>query len=838
MHGKTAMALRLPIRAQLLLLGLAVGLPAAGLFAWHAYETSASLKESAFARVSVLARGTADQLDNFLSEQEGVLARVAARPLVRALDPKRCDPALLEFASLNPDFLSMGLRDATGRLVCTSNRNPIRIERPGQSRWFDEGIQMPGLSAGDATPHPLGRWISVLTHPVRRDDGMVAGLVGLPIDLVAFQGRLFRSLPHGAEVIVADRSRRVLMRSADPAKWIGSPLPAEFSEATRKPARGLAEVAGVDGVSRLYAVATVPRAGWQVIAGLPEAEVLSAFRAERNELVALGLAMLAAVLALAWWSGTVIARPMRALGLTAARVAAGETGARAALTGPAELEEVARQFNRMLDTRDRLREEHVALVDHFGGLARLARDIILLVDPDGRIVEANEAAAAAYGWSVAELRNKDVHDLHPESSRGDVDSRWRDSSRPGGVLFETTHRRRDGTTFPVEVSSSVIDIDGHPYLQSFVRDISERHAAGAALRRLATAYALLSETNQAIVRSGDETETIRRVCRVAVEFGGYLGAWVGFIDRKTGSVACVASHGPIGGYVNRLRLSVDPDKPEGRGPTGLALRAGLPRYCEDFLSDPATEPWHDMAREVGIRAHVVLPLRRRGEVTGVLTLCAAQPGDFDAQTRSLLEEMATDVSFALDNFDRKAELAEWANRYEATVKASGQILLDRNLVTGDLKIAGDVQRILGYRQEDLAGTLARWAGIVQAEDRALYGAEMERVARERCPFHLQYRVRRKDGSTIVAQDDGYFVGDASGGAARMIGFVADITERRLAEDRIRGQLEELRRWHSAMLGREIRVLQLKREVNEVLAEAGRPARYESPRAAREAAPHV
>jgi hypothetical protein len=72
----------------------------------------------------------------------------------------------------------------------------------------------------------------------------------------------------------------------------------------------------------------------------------------------------------------------------------------------------------------------------------------------------------------------------------------------------------------------------------------------------------------------------------------------------------------------------------------------------------------------------------------------------------------------------------------------------------------------------------------------------------------------------------------------MVGFVADITERSLAEDRIRSQLDELRRWHSAMLGREVRVLQLKREVNEALAEAGKGARYASPQAERAEGAHA
>ena len=825
------MAQRLPIRAQLLLVAMAMAIPAAFLFAWHALEKSTEASEAAYGRVRMLAGNATAQIDTFLADYEAVLGRVAARPLVRALDPGRCDPIIDEFVQLHPEFLSLGSRNNAGTVVCSHLANPIRQLPPGRFDWFDEGLRTPGLAAGNAFGgHPSGRWVSVLTYPVRNGNGKVAGILGLPVDLLKLQERLFHSTPAGAVIVVADRRGTILMRTADPTSWIGKPLPAGFAEATRSPAGGALATDDIDGVRRLYAVAVAPRAGWRVMAGVPEDDALAGYRAEGDELAAVGVAMLAVVLALAWWSGSAIAKPVLALARAAARVAAGETGARAAVEGPAELEEVARQFNRMLDVRDRQREERAALVGHFGQLARLAREIILLADPDGRIVEANDAAVAAYGYAADDLRGLSVRDLYPDETKADVDRQWAESERPGGALFETTHRRHDGTTFPVEVSASVIDIDGRPYRQSFVRDITDRHTAEAKLRRLTTAYATLSETNQAIVRTGDEAEMIRRVCRIAVDFGGYHGAWIGFVDERTGAVIPVASHGPIADYVSHLRLSVDPARPEGQGPTGIALRAGLPRYCEDFYSDPATAPWQDLARGFGIRAHVALPLRRGGRVAGVLALYAREAGAFDEQTRALLEEMAVDVSFALDNFDRKAALAEWAGRYEATVKASGQLLLDRDLATGATKLGGDVERILGYREEELSGGRAQWLAIIHPADRPLFASEMERVLRERQPFHLQYRVRRKDDSSLVVQDDGYFVSDASGNVARMVGFVADITERKLAEDRIRSQLEELRRWHSAMLGREIRVLLVMREVIEALGGAGRPPRYESPRA--------
>ena len=67
----------------------------------------------------------------------------------------------------------------------------------------------------------------------------------------------------------------------------------------------------------------------------------------------------------------------------------------------------------------------------------------------------------------------------------------------------------------------------------------------------------------------------------------------------------------------------------------------------------------------------------------------------------------------------------------------------------------------------------------------------------------------------------------NGQVVRVTGSMQDITERKRAEAVLSQQMEELRRWHDATLHRESRVLELKREVNEILASAGLPPRYPS-----------
>lgn len=102
-----------------------------------------------------------------------------------------------------------------------------------------------------------------------------------------------------------------------------------------------------------------------------------------------------------------------------------------------------------------------------------ARDIILVIDADtGRIVDANAAAEIAYGYSRAELLDLPIFELRVEPPPG-VEQQMR-VANVDGILFETVHRRRDGATFPVEVSSRGDVMDGRRCLFSIIRDITER----------------------------------------------------------------------------------------------------------------------------------------------------------------------------------------------------------------------------------------------------------------------------------------------------------------------------------------------------------------------------
>ena len=113
-------------------------------------------------------------------------------------------------------------------------------------------------------------------------------------------------------------------------------------------------------------------------------------------------------------------------------------------------------------------------------MLRTAMDAVWLVGTDGSILEVNEAACQMLGHSREELIGKSVPEVEAEERPEDTAKRIRRVMERGFDIFQSTHRRKDGSTFPVEVSTTFLRDTGQ--LVAYVRDITGRVAAEAALR--------------------------------------------------------------------------------------------------------------------------------------------------------------------------------------------------------------------------------------------------------------------------------------------------------------------------------------------------------------------
>ena len=293
--------------------------------------------------------------------------------------------------------------------------------------------------------------------------------------------------------------------------------------------------------------------------------------------------------------------------------------------------------------------QRLAMAQRVEYLMKNANDAILVADEQDNILEANNCAQELYGYTLAEFRGMCVTGL----GDGVSEHPWIGTTG-GRVIFESRHRRKDGSIFPVEISGGVIEIDGVRYKLGFVRDLTRRQADALEIERLTRLYVTLSRVNQCIVRVKSRADLFQEVCEIAAECSGFNIAWIGWLDPESRVVKPIARAGAGGVHLDHITVSAL-DRSDGRGAVGTCLRSGKACIVNDFLENPATAPWRQIANTLGLQSAASLPISFNGQICAALTVYAGEPDFFQGKEVALLDEMARNISFALDQIAREEE---------------------------------------------------------------------------------------------------------------------------------------------------------------------------------------
>ncbi|MDB5576547.1 MAG: diguanylate cyclase, partial [Bradyrhizobium sp.] len=176
--------------------------------------------------------------------------------------------------------------------------------------------------------------------------------------------------------------------------------------------------------------------------------------------------------------------------------------------------------------------------------------------------------------------------------------------------------------------------------------------------RLARMFAALSATNEAIMRAKSRTELFDLVCEAAVQGAKFSSTTIALAEPGSEFLRIVASNGPHADEMKNLQFTITDTQPQGRGLSGSAFRMRRPYISNDFLADERTSLWHDLARRRGVASSASLPLLNGDRAEGVLIFNSTERGTFTPALVELLQRLAENVAFALENFDRSDEKAK------------------------------------------------------------------------------------------------------------------------------------------------------------------------------------
>lgn len=365
---------------------------------------------------------------------------------------------------------------------------------------------------------------------------------------------------------------------------------------------------------------------------------------------------------------------------------------------------------------------------------------------------------------------------------------------------------------------------------SIVRDITEHRKAEQRVIQLNRLLRTISAVNQLIVHEPNRELLLHETCRILVECGRFRMAWVGLMDRDSGLVKPVSSAGFDAGYTETIRVRWD-ESAEGQGPTGTAIRTGEHVVFADAQHHANYAPWREQAQKREYRSSAAFPLRVRGQVVGALSVYMDAVGAITAEDVALLDELAMNLGYALQTLDDRAtreqaeaDLKVSEERFHTVVETAPEAIFIQTGGGFAYVNAAGVHLFGASRPEELLGQPV--SERFHPDSRARVRERLRRLNEERQAVSMAEEVGLKLDGTRVELEVAAVPFIYQGQAGALV-FARDVTGRKQAVAAIQAQLDELQRWHQAMLGRETRILELKREVNALLAKQDQPAKYES-----------
>ena len=382
-----------------------------------------------------------------------------------------------------------------------------------------------------------------------------------------------------------------------------------------------------------------------------------------------------------------------------------------------------------------LEAERNSLTENYEYVLKNANDAITITDMEGKFIDVNEKAVLLYNYTMEEFLSMNIKHLRIPEELKLVEKEFNEITSNNGLVFETHHIKKDGTAFPVEISSRLVRMKDKKYIQSIIRDISERKKSENALRNSEERYRGLFENMVEgyaycrIIYENDEP-----VDWIYVDINDSFSKLTGLKDIK-------------GKRVSEVIPGIKETDPEIFLIYSRVAMTGNPEIFDTYVD--ALKMWFS------------------------ISVYSIETGYFVAVFDNITERKIAEKS--LRTSEERLKLA-----LSATVTGVCEI----DIISDSIFWSPECFEIFGLKKKNLK--FADFKNIIHPEDIDIFNSTMDNIFNNiKKTFSLEFRIISPVGGVIWISYQGETENDKLNNPAKIIGTIQDITDRKNAEERNR-----------------------------------------------------
>ena len=418
----------------------------------------------------------------------------------------------------------------------------------------------------------------------------------------------------------------------------------------------------------------------------------------------------------------------------------------------------------------------------------------------GCFIEVNKRYSEIVGVTEEELLALDFQSItHPHDLELDLKNmQLLKNGEINEFSMEKRYIRKNGSIVWVLLTvSQMWQIGESPtHHIAVVQDITERKNAEERILQLTHLYSTLSKINQSALEFKDIDSFYKSICRVSVEGSSFILAWIALVDYETGVVKGVASSENDSGYIDSLQINIY-DSVTGIGPTSTAIKTGEIVVISDIAIDRQMLVWRNDATVRGYRSSVAIPFKLNEKVIGTFNLYSSVSNFFNAPDEmELLKKMGEIISYTcktiaieVENKRVKEELYKKENLYASLVN-SMPLFLYRIDLSGRLTFLNQpLLESLNISLNDAVGKTAYDFYLADMAEK--YRSDDKKVIDTGQTLKIvEENINPVTGNKIFAEVIKQPIFDLEGNVEGIQGIFHDITERKLADEKIFNLLKE------------------------------------------------